>query len=86
MLNTFESLLALFGDLTALTADEQFLAQSQFEQETQSNNLTTFLNDEKLLDSTLELYRLFKQTLDTMREVKMYNVQNLDNNAKRKIE
>lgn len=74
MLNTFESLLALFGDLTALTADEQFLAQSQFEQETQSNNLTTFLNDEKLLDSTLELYRLFKQTLDTMREVKMYNV------------
>ena len=83
MLNTFESLLTLFGDLTALTADEQFLAQSQFEQETQSNNLTTFLNDEKLLDSTLELYRLFKQTLDTMREVKMYNVQNLDNNAKR---
>jgi hypothetical protein len=64
-------LLLLFGDLTALTADEQYLAQSSSSQN--ENNLTEYLNTLGLLDSALDLFQTLKQASDTMAEVRNYH-------------
>jgi len=54
-----EGLLTIFGELTALAADDQYLALSEHSEEA-PNNLTEELNDFGLLDLSLELFQLLK--------------------------
>lgn len=39
-----------------------------------ANELTAFLNDQQLLETTLSLFHTLKTSVDTMREVKAYNL------------
>ncbi len=59
MMDAFESLLSFFGDLTALTADDQYLAQSHHSEKS-SNDLISSLNEYGLLQVTMELFSTFK--------------------------
>jgi hypothetical protein len=59
LLDTLEALLMIFGELTALVADDQYLGLSEHSEEA-PNNLTEELNDFGLLDLSLELFQLLK--------------------------
>jgi len=69
ILDTISALLSIFGDLTGLSADDQYLAQAPTES-SEANNLTARLNDLRLMDSTLDLYRLFKTSQDAILQAK----------------
>ena len=71
-LDTFDSLLSFFGDITALTADEQYLALSHQSDKT-ANELITALNEAGLLQFSMELFATLRQAQDTMTEVRKYH-------------
>jgi hypothetical protein len=71
-LDALDSLLSFFGDITALTADEQYLALSHQSDKT-ANELITALNDAGLLQFSMELFATLRQAQDTMTEVRKYH-------------